>query len=150
MAGLLHLLVNTLNGVLNVGPVQHGGRPMSDKQAGGSPVGSVSTRAKFDVTGWKTEFCLRQLKDGERSSGTTRMKHATVMPPFQQPIYAERRGRPPLAPFARAAAAFALEVIRPARRAIWEAVPSRPTSRPGTDKSTSSAFQCRPDPVPSI
>jgi len=53
--------------------------------------------------------------------------------------YTDRRGRPPLAPFARAAAAFAVEVVRPARRAIWEAVPSRPAKAPAPTLSTNSS-----------
>src|SRR3546814_12790587 len=43
------------------------------------------------------------------------------------------RGRPPLAPFARAAAAFAAGVPRPARRAIHALVPRSPPNRPGPE-----------------
>src|SRR3546814_13891143 len=48
------------------------------------------------------------------------------------------RGRPPLAPFARAAAAFAAEVACPARRAIHAFVPRSPAIRPGPERSASS------------
>ena len=50
------------------------------------------------------------------------------------------RGRPPFAPFARAAAALAGEVARPARRAsslIQARVPNTPFSRPRNERSAS-------------
>ena len=52
---------------------------------------------------------------------------------------ADFRGRPPFAPFARAAAALAGDLARPASRAIWDPVPNNPASKPGTDRSASSA-----------
>ena len=54
------------------------------------------------------------------------------------------RGRPPFAPLERAAAALAADVARPARRAIHALVPKMPAIRPGSDRSTSNACQCRP------
>ena len=63
------------------------------------------------------------------------------------------RGRPPFAPFARAAAALAGEVARPARRAraltIQSCVPNTPATSAGTYRSTSSFGQWRLKPRPS-
>lgn len=42
------------------------------------------------------------------------------------------RGLPPFFPFVRAAAAFAVDVVRPALAAIHLAVPKMPLARPGT------------------
>src|SRR5205085_200767 len=63
------------------------------------------------------------------------------------------RGRPPLAPLRRAAAAFAAERADPALaarcRSSQDLVPKSPASNPGTLASTSSRSQCRPRPMPS-
>src|SRR5208337_5107800 len=67
--------------------------------------------------------------------------------------YAVLRGRPPLAPFVRAAAAFAGDVTGPAprtdTRAIHARVPKTPDTSAGTYRSTSNVGQCRLKPIPS-
>ncbi len=52
--------------------------PLECAPAGGR-FGSVSARAEPDVTGWRTEFCLRRLEDGERSRSATEVKQATAV-----------------------------------------------------------------------
>ena len=60
--------------------------------------------------------------------------------------YACLRGLPPLAPFARAAAALAGDVACPAWRAMWDLVPNTPASQSRDPEVYVESFPVQPIP----